>query len=51
MIIISTTTKDEVRAMFAVMRQAPPDLEYGIYLLGRKVRFLPPPESMPKAAG
>lgn len=37
MITISTTTKDEARAMHAVMIFAPAGLDYGIYLLGREV--------------
>ncbi len=50
MITISTTTKDEVRAVFAIMKQAPPDLNYTVYLLGRAVRFLPPPAGPEDAA-
>ncbi len=37
MITISTTTKDEAKAMAVVMTWAPPDLPYGLYLLGREV--------------
>ena len=43
MITISTTTEDEVRAMFAIMERCV-GREYEIYLLGRRVRFLPPPD-------
>ena len=37
MITISVTTEDEARKMAVVMTWAPPDLDYGLYLLGREV--------------
>ena len=41
MITISTTTQDEARAMAEVMSQAPPELDYAVYLLGREVAAAP----------